>query len=362
MDIKTINGLGLASKIKTTCLTFLLTFSLALVGCNSTRSPYIEDRTNTKTSFEDFVNKTVVLPESSVIGGEAYRSSLELQERRKYIASALYLLEMMPNQELTWHFLGENAEKLGLYDVAAHYYDRSGTVSFWAENCSPLESYRKKNPYCKNLAPKKNAERVKNKPNDTKRWINAKAKIEAEIKVANVYIQRDKIRFAQIRVQHEKMMSGEHKYRSTNSGSEWDWSDITVGILAIAAIAAGIDMISDNPQQVVQILSPITNATANSMVNQQRATQKQITTPIVQVSECSSDYQCTYGQRCVKGPMQSKGLCVQTVNQYGQPIQTQPRNNSFQPNISPIGQCTFNSECPIGFECNSRIKICVKRQ
>jgi hypothetical protein len=108
--------------------------------------------------------------------------------------------------------------------------------------------------------------------------------------------------------------------------------------------------------------SPPKNTTPTYQSAYRPQAQKQITTPTVQVSECSSDYQCTYGQHCVKGPMQSKGLCVQTVNQYGQPIQSQPRNNSFQPNISPIGQCTFNSECPIGFECNSRIEICVKRQ
>lgn len=91
----------------------------------------------------------------------------------------------------------------------------------------------------------------------------------------------------------------------------------------------------------------------------QQTTQKpyqQLTTS----SGCTSDYECGLGLSCIKGPMQSAGKCMQKVNEYGTPLPTINNPNSTLPNTNINGQCTLNSECPIGFRCDMTLKTCVK--
>ncbi len=67
-------------------------------------------------------------------------------------------------------------------------------------------------------------------------------------------------------------------------------------------------------------------------------------------SGCSSDFDCGLGQRCVKPQYSSSGTCMKSVNSSG--IQ---QFNSHQNNVGPNmnKQCTFNTDCPIGFSCKS---------
>ncbi|MEJ6520341.1 hypothetical protein PQI64_11350 [Shewanella bicestrii] len=83
-------------------------------------------------------------------------------------------------------------------------------------------------------------------------------------------------------------------------------------------------------------------------------------TPLTASSGCTSDYQCGLGLSCIKGPMQSTGQCMQKVNEYGTPLPTISNPSSTLPNYNINGQCTLNSECPIGFRCDMTLKTCVK--
>lgn len=82
--------------------------------------------------------------------------------------------------------------------------------------------------------------------------------------------------------------------------------------------------------------------------------------PLAAASGCTSDYECGLGLSCIKGPMQSTGQCMQKVNEYGTPLPTISNPSSTLPNTNINGQCTLNSECPIGFRCDMTLKTCVK--
>lgn len=82
--------------------------------------------------------------------------------------------------------------------------------------------------------------------------------------------------------------------------------------------------------------------------------------PLTASSGCTSDYECGVGLSCIKGPMQSTGQCMQKVNEFGTPLPTISNPNSTLPNTNINGQCTLNSECPIGFRCDMTLKTCVK--
>lgn len=64
---------------------------------------------------------------------------------------------------------------------------------------------------------------------------------------------------------------------------------------------------------------------------------------------CSSDFECGFGNLCVKGQNSFKGTCAKAVNEFGNPTFTPPRTNSVGPGGE--GQCAFDTECPIGFRC-----------
>ena len=76
---------------------------------------------------------------------------------------------------------------------------------------------------------------------------------------------------------------------------------------------------------------------------------------------CTSDFNCGIGHRCVKAPLQSTGVCMKTVDEYGTPQYNMPDLDSIGPNMNLEGQCNFNTDCPIGFICDRRLKACIKR-
>ena len=76
---------------------------------------------------------------------------------------------------------------------------------------------------------------------------------------------------------------------------------------------------------------------------------------------CSSDFDCSIGYSCVKETFSSSGVCMKNVNEFGMPKYNMPNVNSIGPNMNTEGDCTFDTDCPIGFRCNSTYKVCVKR-
>lgn len=85
-------------------------------------------------------------------------------------------------------------------------------------------------------------------------------------------------------------------------------------------------------------------------------------TQVVSTSGCSSDFDCGLGKQCVKAPLQVNGQCLTPVNSFGisNPANSLPRTNSVLPNMKTQGQCNFNTDCPVGFQCDSSLKVCVK--
>ena len=76
------------------------------------------------------------------------------------------------------------------------------------------------------------------------------------------------------------------------------------------------------------------------------------------VSTCTSDYQCGVGEVCVKAPYNVSGECMKEVNEWGNPTNAVPDPNSWK--IKTEASCSFDSDCGIGFRCDTRLKACVK--
>lgn len=76
---------------------------------------------------------------------------------------------------------------------------------------------------------------------------------------------------------------------------------------------------------------------------------------------CTSDYSCGIGFKCVKAPLKSSGVCMKSVDEYGLKQYNLPSSNSVGPNLDLDGQCSFDTDCPIGFKCDRNYKACIKR-
>ena len=75
---------------------------------------------------------------------------------------------------------------------------------------------------------------------------------------------------------------------------------------------------------------------------------------------CTSDFSCGIGYTCVKAPLKSNGECMKSVDEYGARQYNVPDSDSIGPNMNLNGQCDFNTDCPIGFRCDRKLKACVK--
>jgi hypothetical protein len=75
---------------------------------------------------------------------------------------------------------------------------------------------------------------------------------------------------------------------------------------------------------------------------------------------CSSDFECGYGNACVKPNFSASGTCMQAVNGYGVPTFNPPRTDSVMPKFPNRSDCKFLSDCPPGFTCDTNSGTCVK--
>ena len=83
--------------------------------------------------------------------------------------------------------------------------------------------------------------------------------------------------------------------------------------------------------------------------------------PVLAYPGCSSDFECGIGNKCVKAPLQSQGACMKSVDEYGLPKFDTPSAKSVGPNMNISGDCSFDTDCPVGFRCHPQYKACVKR-
>lgn len=82
---------------------------------------------------------------------------------------------------------------------------------------------------------------------------------------------------------------------------------------------------------------------------------------------CFSDFECGYGNRCVKpsGSINMNGVCIEPTNNYGVRDYSSSYN-TYGRNVGPqeIDGCSFDLDCPIGFSCLKRSGelqgICIK--
>jgi hypothetical protein len=73
---------------------------------------------------------------------------------------------------------------------------------------------------------------------------------------------------------------------------------------------------------------------------------------------CTSDFNCGFGFKCVKQLYKNHGVCLKAVDSYGTPAMSAPSTNSIGVRTAP--GCNFNLECPMGFRCDTTLKVCVK--
>jgi hypothetical protein len=76
--------------------------------------------------------------------------------------------------------------------------------------------------------------------------------------------------------------------------------------------------------------------------------------------ECNSDFECTYGEKCVKPNYSGSGSCMKAVNNYGLPQYEAPSLKSVGPKMPLRSDCSYDTQCPIGFKCDSKSGACVK--
>ena len=65
---------------------------------------------------------------------------------------------------------------------------------------------------------------------------------------------------------------------------------------------------------------------------------------------CSSDISCGIGYSCVKPQYSSSGTCMKSVNKFGVQQLNIPKSNI---GINMDKQCSFDTQCPIGFKCSN---------
>jgi len=74
---------------------------------------------------------------------------------------------------------------------------------------------------------------------------------------------------------------------------------------------------------------------------------------------CYSNYDCNYGESCVKAPYETDGVCMKKVDEFGMETYDSSDDDSYD---NENNRCDFDMDCPIGFECDEHYKVCVKRR
>lgn len=118
--------------------------------------------------------------------------------------------------------------------------------------------------------------------------------------------------------------------------------------------------LSTTPKPVAQVASSMPGTTTQQTpTNSTQATvaSSMSTTSSVSLG-CSSDFSCGVGQACVKPMFQSSGVCLTKVDELGIKQYSAPSSNSI--GVRTSASCHFNTDCPVGFRCDTTLKACVR--
>lgn len=74
---------------------------------------------------------------------------------------------------------------------------------------------------------------------------------------------------------------------------------------------------------------------------------------------CTSDFDCGYGNTCVKERFTSGGVCMKSVDNSGRRVYNTPTADSI--GVRTSEGCRLNTDCPVGFSCDETYRACVKR-
>jgi len=74
---------------------------------------------------------------------------------------------------------------------------------------------------------------------------------------------------------------------------------------------------------------------------------------------CTSDFNCSVGQKCVKDYYSSSGVCMKSVNEYG--IQTFDAPDTKSIGVNMEKGCLVHTDCPVGFRCAYSSGACIKK-
>lgn len=77
-------------------------------------------------------------------------------------------------------------------------------------------------------------------------------------------------------------------------------------------------------------------------------------------NECSSDFGCGAGRRCLKDNFRSSGYCVDAVNEAGVRVYGLPDMGSVFVKVPTSLDCHVNTDCPVGFRCQASSGACVR--
>jgi hypothetical protein len=120
--------------------------------------------------------------------------------------------------------------------------------------------------------------------------------------------------------------------------------------------------------EIARAISALGNARNQTMNNQQNTTPSAYTAPKAYVpqdkcKECYSDFECGFGNKCVKpeGDYYVHGCCVTPVDEFG--IKKYDYDSHI--GVKEVQGCSFDIDCPIGFKCvkqPGQLKgLCVKK-
>ncbi len=84
-------------------------------------------------------------------------------------------------------------------------------------------------------------------------------------------------------------------------------------------------------------------------------------TASAQASGCSSDFNCGFGNVCVKPNFSTTGRCARAVNSVGVQTLQAPDPASIAPKMPRRSECRFDTDCPISFSCDVASGACLKR-
>jgi hypothetical protein len=77
--------------------------------------------------------------------------------------------------------------------------------------------------------------------------------------------------------------------------------------------------------------------------------------------ECSNDFSCGIGYTCVKKNYSNTGYCAKSVDKFGVQQFELPRLDSVGPKLPSDNDCTFDTDCPLGFKCDRKSGACFKK-